>query len=279
MGNHYVPQKYLLRFSEEDRGIWVYDREKATNFRTGVRKIAHEINMYSPEVESNLNEQVEIPTHEVFDKIVAQRQLSDADRKALAKYIVVMWKRVPTGRERAMTRLPNVADEVHDDLMKELDGLIMADPSFRARGEKVRSEAKTIIANVKASPSPSLWYESFNLTDESGVEQALLSMNWVFLHSAKVQYLTSDNPVFFFAHEGIGSSSSELTFPISESIALWATRHPRQNGLHAPALPAGVKQINRRTASNSKRFVFAKTNESWIMPFVTKAKWELSRLG
>ncbi len=278
MGNHYIPRAYLRMFANDSGGVWFHDRKALKSHATKVENIGSEVGMYSEAVEENLNLHVEQPTLPVFQRVLSKQILSDAERSVLAKYITVMWKRVPTGRERALTRMPSVADDVHDNLMSEIDALIEAEPAFRLRGEEVRSKAKAYIEKVKEAPPAHLWYDSFNLTDEGRVEDALLSMNWVFLHSGKQQYLTSDNPVFFFEHEGIGSPLSELTFPISSSIALWATRRPVQNGLHADAVGAAVKQINRRTAYNSKRFVFSKENEPWIMPFVSKGEWVLERL-
>ena len=103
-------------------------------------------------------------------------------------------------------------------------------------------------------------------------------MNWLFLRSQADQFLTGDNPVFFFEHEGIGKPTSELTFPLSSNLALWATRLPRPSMQYLAASPAGVREINRRTAHNSVRFVYSKANEPWVLPFVLKKQWRLTRL-
>lgn len=278
MHNHYLPQKYLLRFADNDGGVWVHDNQKTESYRTGPKVIGNEIGMYSDEVEVGLNMQVEGPTHRVFDKIIAKRPLTSDDCRALAKYICVMYKRVPSGRDRAMALMPQVADDLHADIMAELDTLVEIDPTNRVTADSLRVQTSDAIERLKVALPPSLWYKGFNLNDIGAVEEGLLSMNWVFLCSDRHQFLTSDNPVSFFKHEGIGSPQSELTFPLSSSVTLWATRRPRKHIEYVTALPAGVKEINRRTASNSKRFLFSKTNELWIKPFSVKGSWPLSRL-
>lgn len=174
--------------------------------------------------------------------------------------------------------LPKVTDEVQSELMVEIDNYVERDPSSKESAEAFRKKANTVFAAHRETPSPRTWYESFRLHETGEAEMGLLSMNWVFLHSSDRQFLTSDNPVFFFAHEGIGNPQSELTFPISSTVALWATRLPYSPNIHIRASPSGVKQINRRTASNHDRFVFSKVDETWIKPFTLKGEWELSRL-
>lgn len=277
MGNHYTPKKYLRRFVCNEGGIWLHDRKLLLSRLTTVQAVGNEVGLYSPTVESNLNIQVEGPTHPIFDKIARREHLTRGERQALAKYIVVMYKRVPIARDRSMKRVPKMANALHDSFMMEITQLGSTDPTFQAE-EAIRN-VTAAIEKVRQSPSPKLWYEGINLIDEGPAERSLLSMNWVFLHSEKLQFLTSDNPVFFFEHEGIDSPTSELTFPISSSVALWATRKSEQDGLHAIAIPAVIKQINRRTAHGCNRFIFSRENEPWIMPFIKKGEWELVRMG
>ncbi len=278
MGNHYIPKMYLRRFADDKGCVWTHDRVKRAISHPGVPAIGHEINMYSEEVEDALNHKVEGPTHVIFERILARHSLSDADRSALAKYIVVMWKRVPTGRQRSLNLLPSIADAVQSQIAAEFEELRKVDRSHPMLDESVR-RANEYIEKVKESPPVSLWYDSINLTEQGPVEAALLSMNWIFLHSERLQYLTSDNPVFFTEAEGLLSPTAEFTFPISHSIALWGTRQSQRNDSHVTALAGAVKQINRRTAANAERFVFSRHNEDWIMPFITKGEWELTRLG
>jgi len=277
--NHYIPQQYLLRFADSEGRVWLHDKEKKSDSsHPGVRVIGNELGLYSDEVETNLNLLAEVPSHAAFDKVIAGVPLSEADRAAFAKYVIVMRKRVPAAKVRSLGRIPGIADEVRSDLMTEIDELVVADPTFESKAAGVRNQVTEYIQKVKSAPPAHLWYESFGLDDIMLSEQALLSMNWVFLRSDSHQFLTSDNPVFFFSNEGLGRPQSELTFPVSSSIALWATRLPYTQGSYSDAAPSIVRQVNARTAAYSKRFVFSKTNEPWIKPFTVKGRWSLEHL-
>ncbi|MCI5222854.1 MAG: DUF4238 domain-containing protein [Candidatus Electrothrix sp. AR4] len=101
-------------------------------------------------------------------------------------------------------------------------------------------------------------------------------MNWKFLTFDKCPaFLTCDNPVFFHIGIGIGKANSEVSFPISSNITLVATWKNGTTEVCYPATKQGVKEINRRTASNTTRYVFRREDEEWILPFVTKKRWEL----
>jgi hypothetical protein len=276
--NHYIPRKQLLRFADGDGAIWVHDATKADSYCTRVNSVGVEVGMYSERVETDLNTVVEGPTHHIFDKINKRLPLTHEDRCALAKYITVMWRRVPAGRQRALNLMPGVADEVESELMDEFDACAKADSTLQGRVDALKAEAAVAFAGLKESPPARIWYESFNLHEVGEGEASLLSMRWVFLCSDDRQFLLSDDPVFFFAHQGIGHPESELTFPISSSVALWATRLPGPEMSYVRASANGVKQINRRTAYNSDRFVFSRTNEAWIKPFAMKREWDIQRL-
>lgn len=279
MGNHYIPKKYLRHFSDNEGKIWVYDKQEGKIFRPGVRVIANEIGMYSEKVEKDLNNLVEIPTHRVFEKIHSRRPLSTEDRHSLAKYMVVLWKRVPAARERFLKSFSVVADNYKQQITADIAAYIKVDPSSQYDLESFLVKAKAYVEILKADPPPDFWYKGFNLSEFAVSEEATLSMHWVFLCSEKHQFLTSDNPIFFFANEGLGRPQSELTFPISSSVALWVTRQPGRKVGYVMSTPKEVREINRRTAFNSTRFVFSKKNEDWIGPFTRKGNWRLTRLN
>lgn len=276
MGHHYVPQYYLRGFAVGD-SIWAYDKTLKRSFPSQVKSIANENSMYSEELESYLATHVEDPAKEAISKLRTEGRISTKERHALAQYIVVMWKRVPRARSRAFERLPEVTRELEEELGAQIDQLVAEDPSLADKAEARRSEISAILERQRKNPAPEIWYRSLDAEGGSKVVDALLSMNWIFLHSRQ-QFLTCDNPVFFFEHEGISKPTSELTFPISSSVALWASRLPRPNMHHVAVSPTGLREINRRTVHNSTRFVYAQENETWILPFVLKRHWQITRL-
>jgi hypothetical protein len=278
MGHHYLPQRYLRHFAHEQR-IWVFDRANKRSFQSAPKSVANECGLYSEEVEAFLNESVETPTHPIFDKILRREQISDSERAALARYITFMWKRVPRGRKRALGRVPESAEETRQEVMAEIDEGVRSGLIDDVRAASLRRQVEEIIDREKASPSPRLWYDSFEPIGGSQVEQVLQSMNWVFLCSDSQRFFTSDSPVFFFENEGIGRLTSELTFPISDSIALFADWNRTVSDQYVSANSSLVKKINARTVRNSERFVFAKDNEPWMLPFVSKGSWDVPRLS
>jgi uncharacterized protein DUF4238 len=277
MGHHYVPRFYLRGFAA-DEALWCFDKQLRNLFSTKVGSIANENAMYSEDVESYLANKVEYPAKPAITKLRARQHLTSGDRLALAKYIVTMWKRVPKARERALARLPSVADEVQADLHAQLASLSIGRPDLVPNIDGWRDKIDSALAEQRQSPSPEIWYRSIESQAGPRVVDALLSMNWLFLESPTRQFLTGDNPVFFFEHEGIGRPTSELTFPLSSDLALWATRLPRPSMKYLDASPNGVREINRRTVHNSVRFVYARENEPWILPFVLKERRQLMRL-
>jgi hypothetical protein len=93
------------------------------------------------------------------------------------------------------------------------------------------------------------------------------------------KYLTSDNPAFFFEAYGIGTANSEITFPISSSIALIACRQGPKGGLECiNAKPALVKEVNRRVAAGADRFIYYHENCQWIAALAGKTNPYLSRI-
>lgn len=277
MGHHYVPQFYLRGFGTNGR-IWAHDRERSLSFQSSVKGIANENGMYSEEIESFLANKIEAPAQSALSKIRRRERISPDERAALAQYIVFLWKRVPEGRERALQTIPGVADDVRDDITSELDAAVVANPECAERAAKLKARVAELIDDHKNNPSPELWYTSFDSQPGTRLVEALLSMNWVFMVHDQLQFLTSDNPVFFFGSEGIGNPRSELSVPLSSSIALWATRNTVPSGDFMNVAPVAVKEVNRRTAFNSTRFVYSGTNEPWVLPFVTKGNWQLTRL-
>jgi len=98
----------------------------------------------------------------------------------------------------------------------------------------------------------------------------LSQMTWRFFICGEPNaFLTNDNPVFIFKHLGIGKEYSELTFPISNYITLWATWRPIDEG-YFHANNQVVKEINRRTASIATRFIYFSKKRDWVITLVNK---------
>lgn len=277
MGHHYLPQFYLHGFAERRR-IWVHDHFERRTFPSQPKAVANEKGMYTEDLERHLANDVEGPAMSALESVRSLKAVNQEERIALAKYIVCLWKRTPEGRTRALSHVPQIADA----LRKEYDAAVASigenSLELRALAEVNRGRIDDVLNRYVEAPPPGLWQSNLEVDTSPEAVESLLSMTWRFLHTRKLQYLTCDNPVFFFAHEGIGSKSSELSIPLSSTVALWANREPLRGPVVVNALSGAVREINRRTAANATRFVFSRSNEAWILPFVCKRSYELSRL-
>lgn len=234
--------------------------------------------MYSGKVESYLANSIEDPAKAAIEAIRTQRDLTPDLRHALAKYILMLWKRVPQARKRVATMMPTVVSALEADIVEKIDHLSTADPTVKGMAERRKAEVRRIFQRYSSDPPPAIWQRSLLYEGRQDAVNALESMNWTFLHSSELQFITCDNPVFFFAHEGLRSEQSELTIPLSSNIALWANRRYSSQLNHAQATKQIVKEINRRSAHNASRFIFAKEDESWILPFSLRGSYSLNRI-
>jgi hypothetical protein len=240
MGQHFLPRYYLRGF-ERDGGLWAYDRFQTKSFATQLKAVANENRMWSDEIESYLANEIEDTTKQALDVVRKRKHLSPNDRWSLARYIVVMWKRVPKARERALQKLPALAEEVRAKRNAELDVIAANSPDLADQVQHQRQSIDRAIAKYMGTAAAEVWYRSLQSPTTQNVIDALLSMNWLFLFHDELQFLTCDNPVFFFEHEGIGAATADLTVPLSSSVTLWATRAAIPLGEFARASDRAVK--------------------------------------
>lgn len=278
MGKHFVPQHYLQGFTQGGQ-LWAYDKKNKKSFLTQPKSVANESRIYSEELENHFTRRVEQPANDVIDKIRAGQDLSSDDRDILTHYMYALWKRVPSGRERTLEKIPEVASEVESKLHKDFDKVALANPELQDQVSKSKRLVSHLVKNNTGKHGRDFWQQTLFSEPSRRVINALTSMNWQFLAADAQSYLTSDNPLFFFAHEGIGPEKAEVTIPFSSNIALWMNRDPRPKALYARAHPAFVKEVNRRTVQNALRFVYSAVNEGWMEDFIFKGHCRLNRVA
>jgi Protein of unknown function (DUF4238) len=277
MGLHYVPSFYLGGFTT-GKTIWAHDREEGRSFPSQPKSVANETAMYPIEVEKYFACKVEDPAKGAIEKIRSRQPITESERAAIAKYVIALWKRVPDARSRIAQQTPKAAASVRENLHQRLDSVAASDPKFATIAEAHRQEVDRIIEKYENDPSADIWHMMLGFESTPRVQESFLSMTWRFLYSEHAQFLTSDNPVFFFKHEGVGQASSKLTVPFSSSVVLWANWKPRLGPLYSPATPAVIRELNRRMANNATRIVYSARNEPWILRFASKTDHALSRL-
>lgn len=280
MGDHYVPRYYLKGFSQNDgKTIYVYDKTDRRCFVTQVKSIANETDFYSPEVEEYLANTIETPANRILNKIREKVAISVIDKQILSAYIICMMKRVPEGKKRFNELAPGTAETIRQKLDDWLN-LAAAEYSHkRELIEKRRTEIGEILDRFAKNPPKKIWLTNMPPEKSPRLFAALSSMTWCFLvFDDYPAFLTSDNPIFFFTSMGIGKPESEVSFPISSNIVLWANWRTDLKEGYFTASAQVIKELNRRTCSIATRFVFHSQIEDWVLPQLTKGRWKLNML-
>lgn len=280
MGDHYIPRYYLKGFSQNKGStIYAYDKAEQRCFKTQVKSIANEIEFYSPGIENYLANTIEGPANGVLKKIRERSEISPKDKQTLSAYMTCMMKRVPKGKAKLKELAPGVAETVRQEFGSLLDAIAATQPEKNELIQKRRAEIGNIIDTYAKNPPIEIWLSNIPPEKSPRVFAALRSMTWRFLTFDEYPaFLTSDNPVFFFESMGIGNPESEVTFPISSHIVLWATWRPSLKEGYFQTSSQVVKELNRRTCSAATRFVFHTHMEDWVLPLLIKDKWQLNRL-
>ena len=277
MGDHYIPKFYLKGFSDTTRTdfIWVF-RNGYQPFITAIRKIAQEDDFYSREIEQLLANEVEEPANRVIQKIREQQSITQEDKLTLAKYMMVIWKRVPENKVRLKEKAPEIMNPVFERVGRELADLRKLHPEKSDIIEKRCRELQEIRNNKVEELIYDTWLQNIPPDKTPQSIDVLSQMTWRFMIADKEQYfITSDNPLFFFRWMGIGKEKSEVTFPITKSIALWATWRIDISEGFFPARSQMVKEVNRRTASISTQFLYSPYPADWIRLLANKPKSEI----
>lgn len=277
---HYIPRYYLRGFCQNSGEIWGYDKQQNRSFLATPAGVAKICGFYSSELESYLTNEIENPANKILDKIRNREQLSLEDKIVLSKYIAVMWKRIPVSKERFKERAPKVIEELRKEYHRDIEQAIAESPERKDQLMKLREQVDDILDRYSQEPPESVWFDIIRAESTPRMIIVLALMNWKFLtFDERPDFLTCDNPVFIIPSLGIGRINSELSFPICSHITLWATWQP---GVleedYFPVTQAIVKELNRRIAYNTTRFAFHAEHKSWILPFLSKSKYELHHI-
>lgn len=279
MGNHFIPQYYLNGFaSPTNNKIWVYEKNGSIKFNAYAKNIAQNPDYYSPAVETYLHQEIELPANRVITKIRNQEAIDSDDKVKLATYMVVMLKRVPQSKIRMNEMAPGIAQKLENEWDELISELIAEDPAQKEYLERRRIELKASLEEYSENPPKDFWLSLIPPEKTPNSISVLHQMAWHFLvYNVSPVFLTCDNPVFYFPWMGIARPESEVTFPISSNVVLWATWRQELDGSYTEIPRKVIREINRRTALNATRFVYHAEDEAWIPKFISK-NHQLNRL-
>jgi hypothetical protein len=175
--------------------------------------------------------------------------------------------------------MPEISSEVANKVQSEIDRIICEKPEFREIGLRRREEVKVITKKYRDNPPDAIWHQVVLPDSTPRIAQQIAQMTRVFFYSIEqMVFLSCDNPVFFFESMGIGDPNSELSVPINGDVVLWATNRKDLTPGYYLATNSLIKEFNRRTLSNSTRFVFSGTDQAGIENFVFKSSWQLNKI-
>jgi hypothetical protein len=273
MGYHYVPKYYLLGFCQTSSSELIVRYEKGSRdvLKTTVNNVAQETGFYSPEIEDFLASNVEGPANVVLDKIRACEAITDDDRFTLCVYMVAMLKRVPESRISVQKRGPAIALELAVQIDRDFEQLLRSHPDRTDIIMRKWEEAKRLNVQFGENVPKGVWLQTVLPQTAPRLVRVLHSMRWRFLVCEPSSgFLTSDNPVFYHREIGVGRLHSELTFPISHCVTLWATHRKEIQEKFARASAAKISEINHRTVRSATQYVFFSREEDWVKSLVNR---------
>jgi len=280
MGHHYVPQKYLRGFAElgNDEAIWMYDKKSRKFTNPGIKSVAQEAGFYSDEVEQQLNELIEKPANRVLDKLRSKKNIDEMERIHLSTYIATMIKRVLKRRTKAFSIVPGVFEKTINEVRNQVQEWASTTQN-KSLAERRLNEIKEIEESLRNKIPESIINQVRLPWATQQMIDLICRMSWYIVSSKEDYFITSDNPAYFFEAYGIGTPKSELTFPVSRDLALFASWQGAQNSMnYLEARPKLVKEANKRLASGAERFVFSHRQEDWIAKISNNPKPYLSRI-
>jgi hypothetical protein len=187
--------------------------------------------------------------------------------------MMVMWKRVPAGKVWVKDKSPEIMNPVFERIRNELIELGETHPDKKVIVEKRLRELQEIREYKTDEFLYDIWLQNIPHDKTPQSIDVLSQMTWRFMLAEKDQYfITSDNPLFFFRWMGIGKEQSEVTFPITRNIALWATWRIDISEGYFPARSQFVKEVNRRTVSIFTEFLYSPYPAEWVRQLANKPK-------
>ena len=205
MRTHYIPQKYLSRFSADPASpvVWQYDLKEETFKRLPVRAVGVFTDWFSPQTESQLSA-IEGAAIRPMDKLADfHSQLDENERKAVCEYIASMVQRVPLGRKLAL----ELMDKEYENLKTEPEAV------YKHAGVPVEFAKKHFDEFERDGTREKLITEAGRLVLElPKVKATLYGMQWTVIQAQRGQhFLTSDAPVYWDKATGIGKADADLT--------------------------------------------------------------------
>jgi hypothetical protein len=245
-----------------------------------IARIAQESSFYDPDTERRLNELVERPGNRVLNKLRSgDLSLNDKERFHLSVYIATMLWRVPHRRAKGEAMAPGVLTDVTGELREQIRAYAHAGEISAETAGKRLAETDAVEARFASRIPDEVREQIRSPWPAKSVIDLVYRMHWRFICADDDEYfLVTDNPAFFFEGYGLGTERSELTFPVSWSLAIFGSWTPVANGNSVRRGTPFVKEANRRLISAALRFIYSRRKSDWIRKVAAKEQPHLSRI-
>ena len=270
MGHHYVPQRHLRKFEDqEDPGtIWQYSKKGDEPKRVPINSAAQSRGFYEPHIETILANDVEMPGGNAIDTILNGGKLNDDERWCLALHVAVMLKRTPAYREWAREGYPEKVPPFMEKFREDIRaGRLVLSHDIEKAIAFIDTQEEMFLSEMPSSLKASIE----NPLSVHRILDFILSMHWrVYVSDGQQMFVTSDNPLYYTMSCGLANYDSEFFLPLSPSHLLHACRKEPTSGLPRYRMPCRiVKLVNKLTVSNAHKMVYSPSRVNWLPPLMT----------
>lgn len=243
--HHFIPQCYLSNFSDDGKGIWVYNKTGKRAYLTSIDKIFQKKNWYripeelipehgkdiinplsieseffADQIESQFNDYLKSIVANIDDilkdtSIFQNCQLHEDYVDEFAMQIAIQYFRTPKARQMVMDTLTDLSE-----ISQIIDPMYLNNPSL-----------KELVSELKKSHNPTIahfWTIFANNKFIPGITELLKSKIWLTFVSPNAPFYTSDTPVIveslFNAPSDSNISLNErggiITYPLTKKILI-----------------------------------------------------------
>ncbi len=284
--------------------VWVYDKNSDKVFGNIPKNIGFEKHYHTfcrPDgtkdtntIEDYFCHVWEGPTAKIFESIKAGSLPTDDDRAFFARFLGLSLTRSPTHREHVNKIIAHVKKAVGQCNAADPRNFAQSLRNYeRDLGEKLTDDPeglrKIIIeGEYEVHANPNLYLKMF-VDHGLSFGKIIEKMTWIFVRASdRFKFLTSDNPFFFrdptpdpysiYGGGGLLNKNVEVSFPVSNDIALVAVWGKNVMAGYIQANHELAKTINRRSVFAAHRFVYGSEKSESIARLVQKHAKDPSKL-
>jgi hypothetical protein len=284
VGHHFVPQAHLRRFEcpRKPGSILMYDKVRRTWSQVAIKNAAQARNYYETDVEAGLSETIEGPANLAIEKLLKHQWIDNSSRTSLTLYLLTMATRGPRFRRQTLEKMaPLAIAKVVGEVRTQIEAF-GSTPGHEARADALLKELEVIPAKFAKCPPKEILDRARTPFWSEETARAVHNMAWCLVPAPSGRFdLTCDTPAHISEWAGVGTPQSELTFPISKSLALMGSHSAGRPGAFEFLTPQEdlVAEVNRRMVNCAERFVFSHRKESWIAtwanspPSFNRVRW------